>query len=183
MYTETFTPRQMALMTQLQTLWEQHVYWTRFFIISTAAVLGDLNDVTQRLLRNPGDFAEALTPFYGASGAKQFEDLLTQHLLIGADLVNAAKAGDTAKADDARDRWYDNADDIAAFLASINPNWTTDAWQMLLYDHLDMTEREALLRLSGRYAEDIQMFDRIEEEALRMADYMSQGILRQFRVR
>ena len=37
-----YTPQQLCLMNQLQQLWAQHVYWTRFFIISTAEELGDL---------------------------------------------------------------------------------------------------------------------------------------------
>lgn len=175
-----YTQRQVCLMKELRTLWEQHVYWTRFFIISTAAGLGDLQPVTDRLLRNPGDFAAALAPFYGAKLSNCFKDLFTQHLLIAADLVNAAKAGETAKADDARKRWYANADELACFLAGINPCWREATWRAMLYDHLDMTEQEAVLRLGGHYAEDIEVFDRIEEEALHMADAMSGGIIRQF---
>ena len=37
-----YTKQQMCLMNRIRQLWEQHVYWTRFFIISTAADLGDL---------------------------------------------------------------------------------------------------------------------------------------------
>lgn len=36
--------------------------------------------------------------------------------------------------------------------------------------------KEATLRLQGDYAADIRMFDRIETEALRMADYMFCGL-------
>lgn len=61
-----YTARQVCLMQRLRQLWEQHVYWTRFFIISTAAGLADLSPVTDRLLQNPKDFARALTPFFGA---------------------------------------------------------------------------------------------------------------------
>ncbi|WP_457945223.1 hypothetical protein [Caproiciproducens sp. LBM24188] len=61
-------------------LWTQHVMWTRSFIISTAADLGDLQPVTNRLLRNPADFAKALLPYYGEERAKQFSDLLTKQL-------------------------------------------------------------------------------------------------------
>lgn len=87
-----YTQRQVCLMNQMRKLWEQHVYWTRFFIISTAADLGDLEPVTKRLLENPGDFAQALTPFYGEEVSDCFKNLFTQHLLIAADLVNAAKS-------------------------------------------------------------------------------------------
>lgn len=61
-----YTARQVCLMQRLRQLREQHVYWTRFFIISTAAGLADLSPVTDLLLQNPKDFARALTPFFGA---------------------------------------------------------------------------------------------------------------------
>lgn len=66
-----YAARQVCLMQRLRQLWEQHVYWTRFFIISTAAGLADLSPVTDRLLQNPKDFARALTPFFGARTAAQ----------------------------------------------------------------------------------------------------------------
>lgn len=175
-----FTARQVNLRDQLRMLWEQHVYWTRFFIISTAASLGDLPDVTNRLLQNPGDFGAALTPFYGARVAGQFQELLREHLLIGGDLVTAAKNQDPAKVDEDRTKWYENAAQIARFLGQINPCWSESKWQTMLDDHLAMTEQEAMLRLAGRYPEDIRMFDRIEAEALEMADYMTEGMTRQF---
>lgn len=172
----------MMLLNTLRKLWEQHVMWTRSFIISTASELPDLVFVTNRLLQNPGDFAAVLSKFYGIQNANKFKELLTQHLLIGADLVNAAKQGDTAKAADARKRWYENADEIAAFLASINPYWNQKEWQTLLYDHLKMTENEAALRLTGKYKDDINQYDAIEDEALEMADYMYSGIVNQFKL-
>lgn len=175
-----FTQRQMELNNLLRTLWEQHVFWTRSFIISTAAGLADLSEVTARLLRNPVDFGAALMPFYGARLSGQFRDLLTEHLKIGGDLVTAAKNQDAKAVEEDRRKWYANADEIARFLADINPNWNEARWRAMLYDHLEMTEQEADLRLAGRYAEDIRMFDRIETEALKMADYMTEGMTRQF---
>lgn len=73
-------------MNRIRQLWVQHVHWTRFFIIRTAADLKDLEPVTKRLLENPKDFAELLTPIYGVKVGDQFEELFTQHLLIAADL-------------------------------------------------------------------------------------------------
>lgn len=161
-------------------LWTQHVMWTRSFIISTAADLGDLQPVTNRLLRNPADFAKALLPYYGEERAKQFSDLLTKHLTIAAQLVNAAKAGDTETANEERRKWYSNADEIATFLASINPYWSKVQWTLMLRDHLRVTEEEAVDRLTGQYAKDVALYDVIEDQALMMADYMATGILKQF---
>lgn len=173
-----YTCQQICLMNQLRQLWGQHVYWTRFFIISTAAELDDLEPVTKRLLQNPKDFARLLSPIYGTRLAVQFEELFTQHLLIAADLVNAAKNGEADKANCARKKWYKNADDIAEFLSSINQCWSETKWKDMLYSHLEMTEKEATLRLQRNYTADIRMFDEIENEALKMADYMFCGIIK-----
>lgn len=170
----------MQTFNSFRKLWTDHVLWTRSFIISTAADLGDLQPVTARLLRNPADFAAALQPFYGADRAKRFNDLLTEHLTIAARLVNAAKAGDTDKVSEERKKWYANADEIAGFLAGINPHWLKSEWTYMLNDHLKLTEEEAVARLTGQYAKDVALFDAIEEQALMMGDYMAEGIIKQF---
>lgn len=82
------------LLNTLHRLWFEHVMWTRFFLISTAFDLPDLDLVTKRLLRNPTDFAAVLKTFYPGTKVDQFEQLFTEHLLIAAQLVNAAKRGD-----------------------------------------------------------------------------------------
>ncbi|MGI6150867.1 MAG: hypothetical protein ACOYIR_02810 [Christensenellales bacterium] len=96
-------------------LWTEHVLWTRFFIVSTAFNLPDLSFVTQRLLKNPRDFAKELRPLYGQQTAMRFEELFTNHLTIAAQLVNAAKAGDNAEVERQRRKWYQNAEEIARF--------------------------------------------------------------------
>lgn len=161
-------------------LWTQHVMWTRSFIISTAADLGDLQFVTKRLLRNPSDFAEVLKKYYGEEKANKFASLLTEHLTIAAKLVNAAKAGDTDAVNDERKKWYANADQIADFMAGINPHWSQRKWQLMLYDHLKITEDEAVLRLTNQFAKDVALYDTIEDQALMMADDMANGIYKQF---
>lgn len=115
---------------------------------------------------------------YGKKAAGRFEELFTQHLLIAADLVNATKSGQNGKANTARDSWYKNADEIAEFLSSVNPCWDEAKWKNMLYSHLEMTEKEATLRLQGNYTADINMFDSIENEAFKMADYMFCGIIK-----
>lgn len=172
------TPQQISLMNAIRQLWEQHVYWTRFFIISTAADLRDLEPVTNRLLQNPKDFARLLKPLFGEKAAGQFQELFTQHLRIAADLVNAAKHGEAAREKEASMKWYKNAEDIARFLACINPCWEEAKWKTMLYSHLEMTEKEAALRLQGDYTADIRLFGSIENEALKMAEYMFCGILK-----
>ena len=171
---------QADLSNHLRLLWEQHVVWTRLTIISIVFGLPDVDLVTNRLLRNPKDFEALLRPLYGDRVASRFADLFTSHLVIAAELVNAAKAGDTRAAADAEKRWYANADEIAAFLGSINPYWSVQQWKNMLHGHLALTKSEAVNMINGNYAESIILFDQIEEQALEMADVMTCGIIRQF---
>lgn len=171
---------ELDLNNMMRMLWEQHVAWTRMTIISMAENLPDTDLVTKRLLRNPSDFEAALKPYYGAEKASKFASLFTDHLVIAAQLVKAAKAGDSKAAVDAEKRWYANADEIASFLSSINPYWSKDGLKKMLYDHLAMTKAEAVYRLSKNYAADIAEFDKIEAQALTMADAFTSGIVKQF---
>ena len=64
--------------------------------------------------------------------AGRFEELFTQHRTIAADLLDAAKKGEVSKAVAIRNRWYKNADEIAGFLASVNPCWDKARWKDML---------------------------------------------------
>jgi hypothetical protein len=96
------------------------------------------------------------------------------------ELVAAGKAGDAAKKTDADKRWHDNAADIAAFLASANPNWTKAALVTMLNRHLALTTQEAVDRLQKNWTDDQVTFDSIFTQAMEMADALSDGILKQF---
>jgi len=175
-----WTPSMVGLNQALRALWEQHVYWTRLAVDSIVARGADEQATLARLLRNPKDFARALQPYYGAENAKQFENLLTEHLTIAAELVKALQAGDTQAAANARKRWFANADEIAAFLASINPYWSEATWKSMMYEHLNLLTGEVASRLAGKYEENVATGDPIEKQALEMADEMTKGILQQF---
>ena len=171
---------QINLMNAIRKLWEEHVKWTRLFVVSALAGLPDLDATTKRLLRNPSDFADVLEIYYGRQKADAFRGLFEEHLKIAANIVDSAKNQNDKAVEQYSKLWYSNADQIASFLARINPCWTEDEWKKLLHDHLRMTTDEVVARLSGEYTKDTIIFDMIEEQALDMADVMAAGIIRQF---
>jgi hypothetical protein len=174
------TTAMLILHDQWRSLWEQHAAWTRMTIESAAFGTADLAQTSARLLRSGPDMGAALRPYYGNAIAAGFSKLITDHLLIAIRLVSAAKKGDTAAATQAEKEWYSNADDIAMFLAGINPYWSVPQWKALLYDHLAMTKAEAVATLTGDYQKSVDTYDQIEQEALVMADAISGGIVKQF---
>jgi len=87
-----FTKAQVYLMNYIRMLWEQHGVWTRSTITSLVFSLPNLDSVMDRLLRNPVDFEHVLQYYYGKRISSKFRDLLTEHLVVAADLVKAAKS-------------------------------------------------------------------------------------------
>jgi hypothetical protein len=170
----------VELSNNFRELWEQHGAWTRMTIISMVFDLPDVDLVTSRLLQNPVDFGNVLKVYYGDKAASKFSALLKDHLVIAAQLVKAAKAGDNKTAADVEKKWYANADELAVFLASINPYWSQEDWKMMLHTHLMLVKSEAVTMLTKDYADGITVYDELENQALEMADVMTQGIVNQF---
>jgi hypothetical protein len=165
----------------MRKLWEDHVTWTRLAIISIVDELPDQQVTVDRLLQNQVDIGDAIKPFYGDEAGTQLTELLREHILIAADILAAARSNDQAAVAEANDRWYANADEIAAFLATANPDeWSQDELTSMMREHLDLTLEEATARLTGDYAADVAAYDRIHNQILEMADMLSDGIVAQF---
>jgi len=175
------TARAVELRLGMRSLWEDHVYWTRMAVISLTGDLPDTKATVARLLRNQSDIGSAIKPYYGAAASTKLTSLLRQHILIAADLIAAAKAGDRAAVTRQQARWQANADDLAAFLNSANPRfWKLGALKGMLYEHLGLTTQEVVARLQHRWAADVRISDQINRQALEMADMLSSGIVDQF---
>lgn len=165
----------------MRKLWEDHVTWTRLYIVSAVAGLPDTQATAERLLRNQTDIGEAIKPFYGDAAGERLTSLLRPHILIAAELVTAAKAGDAVAVQAASTRWYANADEIADFLSGANPkNWPSAALRAEMHHHLELTLQEAQARLRSDWTSDIAAYDTVHQHILGMADMLSNGIVNQF---
>ena len=166
---------------EMRKLWEDHIVWTRQFIVSAIAELPDADTAAGRLLTNQDDIGDAIKPYYGEEAGEALSVLLRDHILIAADILTAAKSGDSAGVEDANAHWHDNADDIADFLAAANPrHWPQDEMREMMAEHLEWTLAEAVARLTADWDADVAAYDRIHRDILHMADMLSLGIIKQF---
>ena len=168
----------------MRVLWEDHIVWTRQYIVSAATLETDLADIgptAERLFRNQTDIGDAVGAFYGEPAGAALTGLLNEHIAVAAEAIAAARAGDQPALDDALARWYVNGDDIARFLADANPeSWPFEMMSAHMRDHLDLTLQEAVARLTGDYAGDIAAYDLVHVQILEMADMLSDGIISAF---
>ena len=169
------------LRADMRKLWEDHVTWTRVYIISAVANLDDQKAAADRLLRNQVDIGNAIKPYYGAAAGNALTKLLRTHILEAVPVLTHAKSGDKAKLTKALDVWYANGNQIARFLAKANPaSWPLPMTTKMMKDHLDLTTEEAVARLQGRWTADIAAYDKVHAEILQMSDMLSSGLVAQF---
>jgi phage terminase Nu1 subunit (DNA packaging protein) len=164
----------------MRKLWEEHIVYTRNYIISALAGLPDADAVAQRLLRNQDDIGNAVKPYYGDAAGSKLATLLRDHITIATEVVKAAKGGDKAQLGTAQQKWSANGKEIAAFLSGANPNWTKKSLEDMLQAHLDLTTGEVVGRLNKDWAADIKAYDDGHAHMLMFADALTDGIVKQF---
>lgn len=164
----------------MRKLWEDHIVWTRNVILNIIDGLDGTDNAVERLLKNQDDIGNAVKPFYGDDAGKKLTELLRSHITIAAELLKAAKVNDQNAFKDANKRWFDNADEIAAFLSGANPNWKKNDMEKMMHDHLTLTTDEATARLKKNFADDVAAYDKVHDEILMMADVLADGIIKQF---
>ncbi len=172
--------KEQSLRLAMRTLWEDHITYTRNFIISALAGLDDTPKVTERLLRNQDDIGNAIKPYYGEKAGKELTRLLREHILIAADIVKAAKAGDSKAVDAGQKRWHANAVELATLLSGANRNWSKAALTEMLDKHLEFTTTEVVSRIKKDWAADIEAYDKGHKHMLMFADTLTDGIVKQF---
>ena len=167
----------------MRQLWEDHVTWTRLYIVSAAANLPEKDATSKRMLRNQEDIGSAMKTFYGDAAGNKLTGLLKDHITIAVELIDAAKAGDAAaaKKDAAAKRWNANADEIATFLSGANAkNWPEAEMKKMMREHLDLTTAEVVAHLTKDFDGSVAAYDKVHTQILKMADMLSMGIAKQF---
>lgn len=75
-HTGPITAKQVEFQQAMRFLWEDHVTWTRLFIVDFAASSPETDATTQRLLENQVDIGDVIKPFYGEDAGNALTALL-----------------------------------------------------------------------------------------------------------
>jgi hypothetical protein len=172
--------KQISLYTGMRKLWADHVFWTREYIVGAINGSPAANAAATRLMKNQEDIGAAVASYYGKDAGDRLTALLKEHISIAVEIVAAAKANDQVKFKDANTRWQANADQIATFLASANPNWSEADLKDMMSMHLSTTADELNAVLKKEYDKSVAAFDTVFDHMMKMSDALSAGIIKQF---
>jgi hypothetical protein len=165
---------------EMRKLWEDHVMFTRNYVISATSNLPDAQPVLDRLLKNQDDIGNAIRPYYGDAAAQKLSALLREHISIAGAVVKAAMANDAVTLSAQQKKWTQNGKDIAVFLSGANPNWRQADLEQMMQMHLDLLTQQVSARLHKDWTAEIKAYDDGHDHILKMADALSAGIEKQF---
>ena len=169
-----------ALQVSMRRLWEEHVLWTRVWLVDQTSNLPDTSFAANRLLQNQVDIGNALKPYYGAAAGDALASLLHDHITGAVALVLAYESGNQQDINYWYTAWYANGDQIARSLAALNPYWPLADSQNHMKRHLDLTVDEVSARLQHAYPGDITSYDAVVAHILTFSDFLADGIALQF---
>lgn len=171
---------EVELNNDMRKAWQQHVYWTRMLMTSLLNDLEDQEATEKRVMRTPAGIADVFDRFYDKAIAAQLRQLLEEHTRIGGEIIRTTKESGIQAADELERQWYQNADQTAKLLSGINTDYSYDELHRALTQHLEMLKQQLTASIDQEYTEAAGIFDEGEEQILKLADYLTEGLLKQF---
>lgn len=168
----------------MRELWLDHSRLTRQFMISTISDLPEQSEAAEQLIQNQNAIVASIALFYGDQAGEELAKILAEHTVIGATMFEAARNADAQNFEESVTRWYDNAEEIAEFLSSLNPeNWPLRKTRPMMRAYLDLTLEQAVAYWNGYSDIGTGAYEKAQDESLKIADMLSEGIINKFRPR
>jgi hypothetical protein len=177
--TGPITPKLEQTTEAIRDLWVDHIFWVRNVVIKTLAHnQAGAKASEAQAVENAKQIAAAIEPFYGKPASEKLFSLLAghygaikQYLEAGSNATakNAAIAAATA-----------NADQIAAFLASANPNLPLETLKALLDAHVSQHEMQIDQLRAGQFAQEAKTWEMMKAHMYMIADALAGALAKQF---
>jgi len=177
---ERYPVGQVNLNNRLRRLWSQLAMWRREYLIRLASDFGNLEFIEDRLYHITTDFGNVFETFFGVEAANRMEYYFTVQASILNEIAFAVKSGNEEAANNATTRLYENVNDMAAYLVSINPYWNQVNLRDLFFEYYKQTIVETVSILSGNQEEAIRIYESLEDYLLSIADYLTRGFVHYF---
>ncbi|MDD2217736.1 MAG: hypothetical protein PHW03_04060 [Eubacteriales bacterium] len=173
---QCITPGQMNLIFNMRIFWRRLVIWSRLYISSRYLGIGTAEVSFERLYIENLDFGDALRIFFNRSIGNRFSELINQFSFGLRDLITDQLEEDYDGIRQDIDRLFQNANQTAEFLASINPYFDETEFKNLFTTYLQDTIQMANLLATQDYRMNIEYFDRLMNHADIIGDAFAQGL-------
>lgn len=173
---QCITRNQVDAIYSLRMFWFELATWTRYYLISRYKGIGNEDIILARLNKVVEEFGIMLRRIFGDQITEEFLNLIYTHIKLIISLITAQIEGNADIAAEATRLLYQNAEETASFLASINPFWDKTTLRDRLYSYIRSTIEESTTFLTGEYDRNIDIFARILTHAENTGNEFALGL-------
>ncbi len=175
------SPNRVELSKTLRDLWVGHIFWVRNVVLMTK--LGDTaaaKVAEGQVVQNARDIANSIVPFYGKDAGDKLFTLLAGHYGAIKEYMTADFAGNKDAKTAAIDKLNKNAEEIATFLSSANPNWPKSTILPALLAHAGQHVAQINAINQKDFATEAKIWNEMKMHVYVIADVLASGIAKQF---
>jgi hypothetical protein len=174
-----------GLKAALRDLLVNHIFWVRDLVISTRfGEKGAVSEADEYGEKNAKAIGHSIDPFYGQAAGGKFAALFVGHYSAVKDYMNAAfknnYKGNAALKKAALDKLTKNANEIAVFLSSANPNLPKGTVYGLFVTHGQQHIMAIDATAKKDWSAEADMWDPMVKHVYTMADAVAEAIAKQF---
>jgi hypothetical protein len=165
----------------MRDLWVGHIFWVRN--VSEALLNGNKAEAAaaeKEVVANAKQIAGAIEPFYGKPASEKLFGLLAGHYGAVKQYAEATAANSKAKQETAQNALVANADEIAKFLSSANPNLPYGTVRGLMIAHGGHHIQQIQQFKAKQYAEEAQTWNAMKNHIYVISDALTGAIAKQF---
>ncbi len=174
-----------ALKMALRDLYINHIFWVRSLTVATRLrEKAAMNEADEYGLKNAQAIGRSIAPFYGQEAGEKFVTLFVGHYSAVKGYMSAAFAnnfkGNAALKKTALDKLTKNANEIAVFVSSANPNLPKATVNGLLMTHVQQHIMSADATAKKDWPAEADMWDPMVKVIYTISDALADGIAKQF---
>jgi hypothetical protein len=160
----------------MRKLWNDHIVWTRQYMISEMSGAADKDAIFNRLRQNAQDMAKAMKEAQPGVDDKVMASILDSTVLMMTKLIFETNLGsDRTGAYETKEALMKHLDRMALYLNSANPGWSLPELKLMLQGYLNETHNEILARKNQIWEADIAAYDRLNNHVMKLADAFATG--------
>ncbi len=160
----------------IRMLWFGLTIWIRVYMLSRFTKTGDPEKVFAKLMEVPVEYVNTMKKYFPQIDEESYLRLFTEYIELISAFITAMMENNEEELNRITRRLYENADERAEFVASINPLWTAEQWKDILYINIRSTIEEAVSFLTEEYEKNIDIFTRLLDQAETSSAFLARGL-------
>lgn len=146
---QCITYSQMNMIFNARLFWRRYTTWIRVYLISRYLGLGTEEEAFDRMYFETSGIGNFLQIIFDLQSSNDIAQQLSQITISLRDLITAQFQGNTEAMKQNVDRLYQNAEDFAVLLSTINPYINEAEWKNMMNLYIQYTIRQANSFVTG----------------------------------